>query len=183
MSTIVSGRSGEDVRGHASGVMLQVNAGRQQLVSPNYWKILVPKHLLSLPRLQEEMKEIMRDPDIGIEVVPSYVLASKILQHAHNVVQNLVQRHQIKIGLTAHPVHRWRNPGYGYRSVSSPRWCGMKILAVTEHGEAASFLEASLILTWACNPQCLNQATGGEGVSKTEGPFFVYAVFSDTGPS
>ena len=76
------------------------------------------------------------------------------------------------------PLHRWSNAEYGYQHSVEPRWSGVKVLGLVERGEAAAFFEAALISQWRMHPKCLNVAQGGEGVSKTEGPFCVYVVFS-----
>ena len=158
------------------GTLLQNYKGCPRLVSSNYWKLLVPKHLHYLGRLPEAMKNIMEEADISLEIHPCHVLASRVLEQAHQCVRAL--QGCFKIGQTSDPVHRWANSNYGYKHSVHPRWQALKILAVVAHGEAAGFLEAALISTWSSDPRCLNVAGGGEAISKQEGPFFVYAVVS-----
>ena len=161
-----------------AGAMFQQIGQRKLAVSLNYWKVLAPKHLVGMPRLPGLMCEIMADPSIHLDVVPSDTLASKILAHAQTVIQGLPAQCQFKIGQTLNPVHRWANAEYGYRHVCKPRWSCVRILAILAHGEAAGFLEAALISNWHADARCQNSARGGEAVSRQEGPCFVYVVVS-----
>ena len=52
----------------------------------------------------------------------------------------------------------------------------MKVMAILHFMEAAALLEASLIKLHKSSSLCLNQAPGGEGVSATTSPAFVYIV-------
>ena len=124
------------------------------------------------------MRGVMADPDIRLSLLPSNVLASKILAHAHTVLEGLPLRCCFKIGQTVNPVHRWQNPEFGYKHSRNPAWHIMKILGVVAHGESAGFLEAALIHAWSSHPSCWNEAGGGEASSKQDGPFFVYVVVS-----
>ena len=126
------------------------------------------------------MRGVMADPDIRLSFLPSNLLASKILAQAHPVLQGLPGKCYFKRGQTVDPLHRWQNPAFGYKYCYSrnPLWHIMKILGVVAHGESAGFLEAALISAWASHPSCLNEAGGGEAISKQEGPFFVYVVVS-----
>ena len=125
------------------------------------------------------MREIMAEPGVRLSFMPSNVLASKVLEHAHLVIRGLPSQSQFKIGQTVDPAHRWNNPQYGYKASRYPSWNVMKVLGVLVHGETAGFLEAALISAWSSHPACLNDAGGGEAVSKQEGPFFVYVVVSE----
>ena len=155
---------------------------RQRLVSSNYWKLLVPKHLHDLPRLPDVMKAILMEPDITLEIQPSLGLASKVLQNAQRVLHDLPKQSCFKIGQTSHPVHRWGNIDYGYKHSRQTQWRTLKIIAVVAHGETAGFVEATLISAWCSDIRCLNVAGGGEGISRQEGPFFIYAVVSHPAP-
>ena len=125
------------------------------------------------------MREIMAEPGVRLSFMPSNVLASKVLEHAHLVIRGLPSQSQFKIGQTIDLAHRWNNPQYGYKASRYPSWNVMKVLGVLVHGETAGFLEAALISAWSSHPACLNDAGGGEAVSKQEGPFFVYVVVSE----
>ena len=155
-------------------MVLRTTCEGRQIVSPNYWKLLVPEPLLYLPRFEEVMRGVMADLDIRLSFLPSNLLASKILAQAHAVLQGLPGKCCFKIG----PLHRWQNPAFGYKHSRNPLWHIMKLLGVVAHGESAGFLEAALISAWASHPSCLNEAGGGEAISKQEGPFFVYVVVS-----
>ena len=126
------------------------------------------------------MRGIMADPDIRLSFLPCNLLANRVLQHANAVVAGLPADCCFKIGQTVDPANRWQNADYGYKSSRNPGWKVMKILAAVAHGESAGFLEAALILNWSAHPSCLNEAGGGEAISKQEGPFFVYVVVSNT---
>ena len=126
--------------------------------------------------LQDIMNDILADPDVTLQVHPRATLASKLLDHAHSVIRDIPEDAWFKVGLTKHPVHRWRNPEFGYVHESSPPWSSMKVLTLLEHGESAGIFEASLLSVWASDVRCLNQAGGGEAVSKQAGPFFIYVV-------
>ena len=160
------------------GAILHNHKGCPRLVSSNYWKLLVPKHLHYLGRLPELMKNIMEEPDISLEIRSCHALASRVLEQAHQCIRAL--QGCFKIGLTSDPVHRWSNSNFGYKHSLRPRFQGLKIIGVVAHGEAAGFLEAALISAWSSDPRCLNVAGGGETISRQEGPFFVYAVVSNT---
>jgi hypothetical protein len=152
---------------------VEANGGQERLVSVNYWKLRVPKPLLDLPGLADVMKEIMQEPAVQLETTRG-VLASKILEHAHAIIEKLPESCCFKIGLTRHPVHRWGNHQYGYKL--DPSWCSMKVVAIFVHGESAGVLESALIFNWRKDPRCVNEAGGGETVSTLKGPFFVYVV-------
>ena len=158
------------------GAVVQRNSGRTRLVSGNYWKLLVPKHLLHMPRLPGLMSEIMAEPAVRFDVVAGNALASKVLQNAQAVIRSLPTKRFFKIGLSLNPVHRWCNLEYGYQNSISPHWSQMRVLAMLEHGEAAGFVEAALVASWQADSRCLNSAHGGEAVAKQEGPFCVYVV-------
>ena len=152
-------------------------------VSPNFWKTLVPENLLALPRVKGVIKDIMMDPNLILNFEPSYTLASKVLAHANEVIKAIPNNCLFKIGQTSHPAHRWNNEGYGYKHYSDPWtllpiWCNMRILGILAYGESAGFMEAALIAAWCSHPCCANDASGGEAVCKTDGPFFVYIVVS-----
>ena len=129
--------------------------------------------------MQTVIQEIMQEPAVRLSFLSSNILAHKILDHAHAVIKGLPPQCQFKIGQTVHPVHRWQNPAYGYKVSRCPIWSIMKVVAVLAHGESAGFLEAALISAWSSHPACVNEAGGGEAVSKQlQGPFFVYVVVS-----
>ena len=146
------------------------------MVSPNYWKTLVPNHLLHLPGLESRIKAIMRHSSIQLDIQACNILASKVLGHAHSVIKGLPGHCRFKCGLTVDPIHRWENPSYGHKQEAS--WAAMRIVGLLAHGEAAAFLEAALVSSWAHCSQCMNRAGGGEAVSQQPGPFFVYVVVS-----
>ena len=99
------------------------------------------------------MRGIMADPDIRLSFLPCNLLDNRVLQHANAVVAGLPADCCFKIGQTVDPANRWQNADYGYKSS---------------------------ILNWSTHPSCLNEAGGGEAISKQEGPFFVYVVVSNT---
>ena len=153
-----------------------------KLVSPNYWKTLVPPALVQLPGIMEAIQPIMLESDVALDVTP-FTLASKVLDHANTVIRGFPSHCLFKIGQTCRPVHRWTNRQYGYKHACDqwtllPLWSKMRIVGVLAHGESAGFMEAALISAWSCDSRCLNQAGGGEAVAKQEGPFFVYVVVS-----
>ena len=141
----------------------------------------MPRNLVALARTKEVIQEIMREPAIMLDIIPSNVLAHKILENAQAVIASLAEKSYFKIGQTVNPLHRWSNVEYGYQYSAHPCWSAMRIVGILEHGEAAGFLEAALISQWRTHSRCLNVAQGGEGVSKTEGPFCVYVVVSASG--
>ena len=159
-----------------------VTSNGRRLVSPNYWKTLVPEGLLYLPRLQQAMKDIMQEADVTVDWA-SFSLASKILEHANGIIRGLPSHCLFKIGQTFRPVHRWSNEEYGYKHTFDqctllPLWSKMRLVGILANGESAGFMEAALISAWSSHPKCLNRAAGGEGVSRQDGPFFVYVVVS-----
>lgn len=160
------------------GAVLEKNGSTVRFVSDNYWKLRVPKHLAELPRLKGLIQDIMAEPCLKLDLLPSQTLASKILERANLVIRGLASNSCFKIGLTSNPVHRWSNDGYGYLHSSNPSWHEMRIVALLASGEAAGFLEAALIDRWQRDHRCQNSATGGEGISTQEGPFCVYVVVS-----
>ena len=145
-------------------------------ISDNYWKLRVPKHLAELPRMKGVIQDIMAQPALKLDLLPSQTLASKILERAHIVIRGLPDNCCFKIGLTSNPVHRWCNTEYGYQHTSKPCWASMRIVGILAPGEAAGFLEAAPIDRWQLDARCLNSATGGEGLSCQEGPWCVYVV-------
>ncbi|CAE7848651.1 cpt, partial [Symbiodinium sp. KB8] len=58
-------------------------------VSDNYWKLRVPKHLAELPRMKGVIQDIMAEPALKLDLLPSQTLASKILERAHIVIRGL----------------------------------------------------------------------------------------------
>ena len=147
---------------------------RGRLASGNYWKVCVPKTFLAMPALHEVMKEVCTEQAVEMHILPHVLLASKLLEHANNVIRSLPVDCYFKVGLTMHPSRRWRHPQYGYSL--DVMWTCMKVVAVLVHGESAGILEAALIATWKSDPRCLNKAAGGEAVAHKDGPFFVYVV-------
>ena len=145
-------------------------------VSDNYWKLRVPKHLAELPRTKGVIQDIMAEPALKLDLLPSQTLASKILERAHVVIRGLPDNCCFKIGLTSNPAHRWCNRDYGYQHTKKPCWTSMRIVGFLASGEAAGFLEAALIDRWQLDARCLNSASGGEGLSCQEGPWSVYVV-------
>ena len=166
------------IAAHPRGIVLEKNASAVRFVSDNYWKLRVPKHLAELPRLKGLIQDIMADPSLKLDLLPSQSLASHILERANQVIRALSASANFKIGLTSNPVHRWHNTGYGYVHSSNPCFTEMRILGILASTEGAAFMEASLIDKWQSHHRCLNKATGGEGVPSyhVEGPFCVYAV-------
>eukprot|EP00439_Symbiodinium_sp_Y106_P006145 s11247_g1.t1 len=57
-------------------------------VSDNYWKLRVPKHLAELPRTKGVIQDIMAEPALKLDLLPSQTLASKILERAHEGPEN-----------------------------------------------------------------------------------------------
>ena len=161
-----------------SGAFVMVDGRREQLVSANYYKTLIPVPLQNLPRLQSVMRTLLADPQIHVDFLTCQ-LASKILKHAYARIHHLISTSvKFKIGLTADPCHRWRHAAHSY-CLEKPRiFQSMKLLAILEHGEAAAMLEAALIATFISHEACLNVAEGGESICKIDGPFFVYVVVS-----
>ena len=152
--------------------------GTQRLASRNYWKSLVPANLHGLPGLSAVMNEVLAHPCIKLEVLPTTVLASKLLNHANNLIRAVPVESKFKIGLTVHPVHRWQNPQYGYNRETSLVWSKMRLVCILQYGESAGMMEAALIQAWASDHRCVNEAGGGESVLKQAGPFFIYVVVS-----
>ncbi|CAE7260691.1 cpt [Symbiodinium sp. CCMP2592] len=146
-----------------------MNGSVVRCVSDNYWKLRVPKHLAELPRLKGLIQDIMAEPCLKLDLLPSQSLASKILERANLVIRGLASSSYFKIGLTSNPVHRWSNDGYGYLHSSNPSWNEMRIVGILASGEAAGFLEAALIDRWQRDNRCTNSASGGEGISTQEG--------------
>ena len=125
----------------------------------------------------------MAEPAIKLDIVPSHALASRILENANSIIKGLSPQSYFKIGQTTNPVHRWCEAEYGYKQSSNVRWLEMRVVGILAHGEAAGFLEAALISQWYSEPRCLNEAHGGEAVSKQEGPFCVYVAVAANGLS
>ena len=122
------------------GAVLEKNGSTVRFVSDNYWKLRVPKHLAELPRLKGLIQDIMAEPCLKLDLLPSQTLASKILERANLVIRGLASNSCFKIGLTSNPVHRWSNDGYGYLHSSNPSWNEMRIVALLASGEAAKIL-------------------------------------------
>lgn len=161
------------------GPFMMIDGQRQQLVSANYYKMLVPAALHGLPRLEAVMRSILQDPQILLEFSASHQLASKVLSHAVARIRNLISLSlTYKIGLTYDPAQRWRFADHAYCRQSPRSFATMRLLAVVEHGETAAFIEASLIASFREHSGCKNIAGGGETTAKIQGPFFVYAVAS-----
>ena len=165
--------------GDGQGPLMMVNGRREQLVSANYYKTLVPAALHLMPRLEPVMRAVLQDPTILIEFSPTNQLASRVLSHAEGRIRMLHSSSlTYKIGLTADPAYRWRKAEHAYCREIPKTFATMRLLAILEYGESAAYLEASLISTFNVHPACKNIAAGGESASKMEGPFFVYAVAS-----
>ena len=92
----------------ADGPFMMVDGRREQLVSANYYKMLVPASLHWMPRLEPVMRAVLQDPTILIEFSPTNQLASRVLSHAEGRIRMLHSSSlTYKIGLTADPAYRW----------------------------------------------------------------------------
>ncbi|CAE7615832.1 cpt [Symbiodinium sp. CCMP2592] len=152
-----------------SGAFVMVDGRREQLVSANYYKTLIPVALQNLPRLQSVMRTVLADPQIHVDFLTCQ-LASKILEHAYTRIRHLISTSvKFKIGQTADPSHRWRRAAHSYLLEKPRVFRSMKLLAIFEHGEAAAMLEAALIATFISHEACLNVVLGGESISKIDG--------------
>lgn len=162
----------------ASMHVLRVLSWRRMVQPFVLFPTIIGSFEAELPRLKGLIQDIMAEPCLKLDLLPSQTLASKILERANLVIRGLASNSCFKIGLTSNPVHRWSNDGYGYLHSSNPSWNEMRIVALLASGEAAGFLEAALIDRWQRDHRCQNSATGGEGISTQEGPFCVYVVVS-----
>ncbi|CAE7360270.1 cpt [Symbiodinium microadriaticum] len=140
-------------------------------VSDNYWKLQVPKHLAELPRMKGVIQDIMAQPALKLDLLPSQTLASKILERAHIVIRGLPDNCCFKIGLTSNPAHRWCNKEYGYQHTSKPCWASMRIVGVLASGEAAGFLEAALIDRWQRDARYLSPSPAKKSKLEKKAPF------------
>ena len=87
---------------HPRGAVVEKNGSAVSLVSDNYWKLRVPKHLAELPRLKGLIQDILADPALKLDLLPSQTLASHILERANIVIRGLSPNAYFKIGLTSH---------------------------------------------------------------------------------
>ena len=81
-----------DAAGDGQGPLMMVNGRREQLVSANYYKTLVPAALHLMPRLEPVMRAVLQDPTILIEFSPTNQLASRVLSHAEGRIRMLIRR-------------------------------------------------------------------------------------------
>ena len=84
-----------------------------------------------------------------------------------------------KVGIAFDPVHRWRNPDFGY--MHEHFWLFMDVMHTGSAAECAS-LERALIASTRHLPGCYNVAPGGEGISPTTvGECRCYVVYAPAG--
>ena len=145
--------------------------------SGNYWKHHVKsfdESLLGYETLHLSTQKLQLSAAGVFDVsLPSGKLSSKVLEHCcYTIEKACSQQWLFKIGVTADPHSRWYAE-HGYHRTSFTK---MKVMAILHFMEAAALLEASLIKLHKSSSLCLNQAPGGEGVSATTSPAFVYIV-------
>lgn len=147
------------------------------------WVTLIPKDVVSLPRLSQEVLPDLRSTQnakhrILFDLSPKTV-ANRVCQHGRQCIQKLFSKHPavFKIGICRNPVERWSHPLYGYALDTRECWLGMKVIAVFKTSCSAALLETALIHEFQKTPGCRNDKPGGETPSPVDGPHFTYVVY------
>ena len=102
-----------------------------------------------LQRSPECFAALLADPQLECQLPKkSSLTTGAVLKHAIETFNKCLQRHGpmvFKIGFTADPRLRFRNPKWGYAFDPYQRWRTMVVLYASSESTGPSFLEAAMI--------------------------------------
>ena len=116
------------------------------------WADCLPKDLLAQTSLRCMIRSAESMGCINFRLPTAHAVAGKVLNHACDVVDTLIERHQpciFKVGFTHDVVWRWCNNLYGY-AFDRDKWSNMTVMYISSEPFSVAMLEAALISKYKC---------------------------------